>query len=828
MFKSLLVKNSHDIFFAIQDLSVVSEKSLSLIAPSPRKADLLRGYLNKFDIHVDVLTYAKFVKNELQRVGKEQFLPRRKSELLRSFWSYTQHHPELCKLSYPQFQSAYKAYTDYRSMGLEVFLDDYLQLLDRNLAEACQFFQIIQKKFELADEHTSLHELIASEQQSVQAGEDGNQIYIFWGFRSLSALQIQWLKRLGKLKDVIVIIPDFVYERSKPWDWPKECDPATKLQSLARTSLDENANQSPQEKITKAYTVPSQVLPLFLSQYAQQKNSLLQVVFPQYSQDEKLMHKQPDGLSEMQYVFNPFEVSSTQVLENCKMAFWGKTVTIENVIEHFYLNYQSQIKKIKQDFSQQAGAIELKIYQLVGEICRKVKADIPPGHLLNLDDFLEFLKDQLQLDSPRLYLQSENSQPLLKIFHLDEVLLLDSQGPIILSILDDYSSAQKAEALSDPEKILARLGPIKTSRLEALFLESECRSLLERDDLEVVFNPELFEENIFWKNLLSKFTKMQICERVLTQSERLLENSLFKTINSPSSQKDYASASILQSYLDCPQRYRWEKELAVVPQFDSSEELSAKESGILQHKLLEKLWMKYQGKTPEDDFVQSAVLELYHIQTLNKNIDHSSQAFNLLILKKMIMTGYSQLSLIVSELKDPHVSFEISFRNQRYKGIVDCLIQHQAGFIILDFKKSANDYPSYLQFQRQVDKIQLWLYLEMFLEKNSWLNDCPVDIGIGYLFLADPKKSWLLYHSKNQAFSFKSEVYKNWSQFTEQFTDWRQFALQLFDKWRQDTAFLPHPRKRQVCDRCRLSFHCAKAFFKNKESLRLGDYENAE
>src|SRR5690606_18011559 len=85
------------------------------IAPSPAKADGLRGRLQSQGIGTDVLTVNKFLSNLIEQRELSLNL-KRKSELYLIFgWLKPQYFPEL---TFEQFTNAYTLFSELRSFTL--------------------------------------------------------------------------------------------------------------------------------------------------------------------------------------------------------------------------------------------------------------------------------------------------------------------------------------------------------------------------------------------------------------------------------------------------------------------------------------------------------------------------------------------------------------------------------------------------------------------------------------------------------------------------------------------------------------------------------------
>ena len=118
------------------------------------------------------------------------------------------------------------------------------------------------------------------------------------------------------------------------------------------------------------------------------------------------------------------------------------------------------------------------------------------------------------------------------------------------------------------------------------------------------------------------------------------------------------------------------------------------------------------------------------------------------------------------------------------KGFIDCILTHENGVHIFDFKRSVASIGSKKEIL-SFEKIQLWVY-RFALERNFKV------IQWGYINLSDG-----------------SDLLIN-DQQTQQGEMFNDFLAQLIESFKTEKKFHPKPRNSKVCNFCDLQLICPK------------------
>ncbi|MEI8347276.1 MAG: hypothetical protein WCG27_07400, partial [Pseudomonadota bacterium] len=212
---------------------------ITVVCPDPSTADDLRFLLAHVypGSSINVTTINQFECQELRNWAPLEIFDQRKSkaEILMILGA-------TYKLYFPQgnienFLHAYKLFSELRSYSLDLQLcQEYLSLHPPAVQSVVSLFYRIMPEMKLLDEFSSYSYLSAIYRQDSETENVQRRQIIFWNFKHLSALQIDWLKAMGEIEDVFVPFPREVFYHTQSTDWIYWLHPE-KLEDLEEQSL---------------------------------------------------------------------------------------------------------------------------------------------------------------------------------------------------------------------------------------------------------------------------------------------------------------------------------------------------------------------------------------------------------------------------------------------------------------------------------------------------------------------------------------------------------------------------------------------------------------
>lgn len=774
------------------------EGDFTVISPNPQTADIVRSKFVNNGIEVNSITIAKFIKDQLNELQISQVLEnfRGKSELILlmgAIWKKIGREP-----NYVKFNRAFNLLTELRSFSLnEQVLDTVLEQYDQDLRESVLWLYRFLVQMEIVDEHQSyfiLSEKLRESDLPVEYSSDKH--FIFYGFDYLAASQVDLLKSLSLRNEVYVPVYKKVIEKSQGMDWINWFDDHNK----------EIIDISSEEK-KLAQVIVNNFPRGYLSKTLKSLNCV-QNDLVLGTKDLTREYIQEISLGDFQ--------SKVQVdifghdFEECKsllLNFMDQD-EIETQKLRDFIQQQMQLCVSNQNFRL------LKCYFVVLGKMNEWEALSDDNTILNLFD-MEILTKAAILDLPRTNLATLDGQEKGQIFSLKQLQDIDGRK-VNLILSSNYLSLAAAGSLytENVEKYLASIGPIRRAEYDLAVLKAKLREFFTNNDVCLLLENGYLEHEPVWSDLLEELPlntqKVELDFSVKKFSHEFPGQQL-------STQK--FSASKIQRYLDCPQKYYQQYGLKQSPQVILPSQLSVLDLGQLEHKVIE----KYFEKNSQYDEKNHDNLIHYYLEKWCSDKDLAQHIIEEYFIEiKSYTTSIIQLiARLKLELGLEH-KFEYEFAQETPKGIfngsIDCYLFEPNGSkkIILDFKRSNSLFTSYKTIL-EYEKIQLWFYLKRLIASGEVnLDD---EVAIGYIDLSHQENSMLFINQKDfmdvlkKDFGFKkSSLFEN---FPDQLNTYTEIEESLVDNIINDVSFLPKPKDAKACQYCSVKNICSKEDYGN-------------
>ncbi len=765
----------------------------TVITPSPMHADMSRLFFDS-QRNFDVITISNFIKTYTSEIFDEEMelKLKRKSDLnliLGSLWRIL--HKDL---SYELFQKSLTLLTDFRAFSLnEDVLSTILENYDDEIKNAVLWFHRTLEQLELIDEHKSYF-LIS---EKLREGNlpillKSEQKYVFMGFDFLTPAQIDMIQALAIRNDVYIPFQSEVFNKSKDFDWIKWITRFdTKI--LKIDECQEELNKLSTILISKNYLSKS-LKELYLSKEDG-------VVICSKQVDQKMIAEIPYSNTKFKVQIDLLYKEVSQIEESLVTSTMDSNISkndflsllellIEKAIdrEDFkYIKVVMLLKEILNEWSElsdkntEIGTFEVKLFM------ESLRLNTPRNSLVNSipgEIDVESLNSLDKVDNSKKYFFCATSE----------------YGPIKSSVVD-YSE--------DVQKYLATIGPIRRSEFEFEILKTKVIKKLKLDKSVLIIEKSLVKEDAGWSEILSNFN-LKTNDLDLTKKRESLFQ-YFKDKKVDHNLKRY-SASRLQAYIDCPQKYWYHYILKQSKHVTVRHHLSPMELGLIEHKIIELFLSQY-----------AAYDEEVHNNLINIELDNVKKSFDRPVDKEhyfIEIKSYTQRAILdlidIKELHNIEYTFEkeISSSLNNVVGSIDCYGVGADFNLLLDFKRGASSIPSQKGFFL-FDKVQLWFYLKQISITNP--DFLKKDFIFGYVNLSEPEKSLifasskevkdLVLNSKNHIFSKISVVSED---FDSQFEDYKSYEKEIVQKIEDDSSYAANPLNDATCLFCDLKNICTR------------------
>lgn len=776
MRKIVLFNQTDNLYQYINKFAHSSKKTL-VVTPSPNYSDMLRSNLVGHNADFQVITIAKFIRDELKALFDDEILQnfKGKSELLMELSSvFKRMFPDE---GYAFFEQSFTLLTDFRSFSLnsdvlESILDQYPSKMHKavlgmhNVLESLGYF----------DEHKSYFTL----SERLRAGDlpieyDENREIIFYGFDFLAPSQVDLLKSFSIRSDVFIPVYENVYSKKSHLDWIEwlECD---EVESIDKAQNVENLS-------IKSY--PKNYLSKVLNEVVSQNESDLQVLLSTKKLSlESIVMTSVDSMS--------FKIPMEFMLED-----------VEAVYQDLSLNIS------KYDFSEKI--IEMSSLALMDENFKRYKVlslfndTYKEWSAIKADDdvygeyHLKIFKEVVLLDLPRVSAIGKNNNAKIKLVDFQNIESINKEVPLLFCFASDFSnfSSSVTPYLEGVEKYLSTIGPIRNSELEKQVLLAKVKNSLQHKNLQVFIEEGLIEEDV---DIASLFHFEENDENKFNVENE--KKTLYPEYNEVENFEFVPSATNLQTYIDCPRQFRLKYIEGLSSIISYPEKLNKLELGRIEHAIIEK-FIKNNDRYDYDELMSMIYYEIKK--------EFGSKEISQTTLNEILVEVESLTSPIIQKLFSLihtgkfKIDFEISLTDRDVRGSIDCVLHSDEEIFLSDFKRGEFSIPSKKDFEN-FEKIQIWFYLNHYAN----LNDTPMTFG--YINLSQNEKSLLFSTYDNTSLLAELLEVKQYQvdEFKSVMKEYQQFESSLITSIKEEKVFPARARKSQLCDFCSFNQYCEK------------------
>lgn len=781
MLETVFYQNGQDLIFKVNLATHVK----LWVTPSPHEADALR----KSNPHINVVTISKWTTDHLRDSGSKKI---RKSILMIKLISLWKNYFPKGKTS--EFQKAFDLFTELRSFTLDLnLIHDILSETDKDMVRSVLIFwtylQELERDQKIIDEQSAYFK--------IGQGLTVNQSLAFVGFRHMSAIQIDMLKSLSQRICVELYFPKEVYLNSFDTDWIKwiEAGKAEVSYPLGSTSGLER----------KIYLFPEGHAGLVVK-YLNKTVNKFDLVF---------------AVQELDYLTCQdvvLEDSYFKIPQNIFIGQWK--VLLEELHEMHHRNGELEVKDIQAWLKSESQKIVENKKYLGQKYLRLKSIDVFFEVLEQFSEFnslidkcsLEVLEKAGELNLPRTFIAPLNHEFSNELLNLKDVILRRFERPAILLATKNMGTLKLPERKLEESivKKLLPLGPVKRNGLEFLFLKYEITEMLKDSNNILAIEESLLTSDPSWREFLKD---VEVRYGVVDYGPMLNRN--FKKNLLVNKDKDKIkleknnsrlSASRLQSYLDCPQKYYYQYICPTETIPDERSFLTPLDLGLISHQVMHQYFAyhKQEGRELNDynEELHQGIVEENMQKYLSERKITLSFANRVQSLGEIQVDSCNGINFLLDFLKaNPGtiLDFEVPLPKNKWeiKGAIDCLLRTADGkMLVLDFKRSESSIGSRVE-TISFQKLQVWIYLTVLLQSNHELKLK----GFGYLNLGSGIEKSLLFFEENFNKDFASDFNLMLGLFHEK-------LQKLIEKFKQDSSYLPSPRSEKICSYCNVKLFC--------------------
>jgi hypothetical protein len=764
------------------------------ITPSPGKADGLRTMIPGSS---DVITIAKFTSNLLERLWPEENSApavKRKSELLLVMG--VMKNKFLPELGYEQFIQAWNLFSDLRSFTLDISaLSTVMESQPEIIQKAVQVFWAILGTGELCDEHGA-YQVISEKLRSSEEHDELKKSFVFWGFQHLNGQQVDLLKALSIRYNVIIPFPLSLKAQLRRSDWLLWVKDH-KTEEIELTGEKKTASG-------KAYYINSREISASLKTLmspgtqvvlgvSKLKPSHINIV-PVSGVSFKIPHEiLGDEIFEVSSILQEKIPGSCSAPELLDILLALKKETLKR--PGFSFKFLRALQLFEEAFASIRSLTDEEI--VVDEFYRKL------------------LRDVALLNQPRTSFvplsPHETSYELKDMSSLENIpegkkviLCIDERFEDIQSLGQNYTESIQKE--------LSAIGPLKRNELELLFKQWEFHSLFTRAEVSVLIPKGVLKHNLVWKRLFEGVFDDLVKDQLPPSAERPpLSDHLLKHPRKKFS--GHFSATSLQSFRDCPQKFYFNYVESLSPDITIKHDVDAMLSGIISHKIIEVAHER--NVAPENIAAVTTEVFAKHIREYQLTLPQDTYDRHHLIFRQRSANGLLFLRELEKAAGEKITwKMETSFKvegDDVLKGKIDCIGVGEKRIYLLDFKSSAGSAGKPAEIL-SYEALQLWVY--SLAGKGIIPDFDKKEVVIGYVVLKEPEASVLamaddsLYQSLKEAklaeLAFLEESFQESLQKAETIIQSLTLAI------KQEEVFASKPMDKDVCTYCNLSRICTK------------------
>jgi CRISPR/Cas system-associated exonuclease Cas4 (RecB family) len=753
-----------------------------VVTPEPNLADILRNKFLKKGFELDAITVSKHIND-----GLSQFLDKevsRKSQIYRDLLTLWE------KASLPRefelFEEAYTLLTDIRGITFdETVIDEVLTHYPVDLQKAVKLFHVYLENSELVDEHRSYQLLSDYYRHDFDPHLNESYSYIFWGFEFLSGGQVDYLKTLSKFETVIIPIHKDVYQNAIDWDWVKWLE-------TENTEIHNFVSEQKEKKTLKVHTYPRGYLSSALaSMLPQDKNIDLYLASNQ-------LHYETFQLVPAAKMF--FKTNEDIFKEGFDL-LWDDLSDWVRAEKRDKKGFQSQLKNKIQFYKERFDLKKLKILSLLYRVSDDIESNTIDLFQLNL-----FFSIAAQ-DLPRVNFFPIQKETTTHIYKLRDALGANSKSHMVLCLDETFGKLKSSSSkfLTQVEKLLAPIGPLRRNELELEVLKSYIKELMSFEEILILQQYGLEESDI---GLSSLYEEVEVEFEAL---QLKTTNKSFPKLEEKTQSKEQfqLSASKLQKYIDCPKSYYYLYELKHREDVYLKEDLFSFEIGSIEHQLIKDIFEKDISNVKEyaADFLTS------YAERNNKYLTETTRNKILFEVNSILENGLNFLRTI-KETHGFQFKFEEGFTLKENFGtsigFIDCYSDDTQMKLIVDFKRSNASIPSKVEVEN-IDSIQTWFYYHALYELNSLNSEDKVLLG--YYNFRKPEDS--LFFGDDQfrdslARLGIKKLYPKTIFSEERYQRFKELLQETVNKINIEKNFPEKPRKKETCQYCDLNMVCAR------------------
>jgi hypothetical protein len=750
-----------------------------IICPSPTHSDVLRSKLGIHSRDFQVITIAKFVKDELIALLDESILENFKGKAQLKLLMASIFKRLMPNHNFDAFDLSFNLLTDLRSFSVnDDVLESVLEQYNSDIKRSVIGMHKVLEQLDIFDEHKSYFTLA----EKLRAGDlpieyPIEKRLVFYGFDFLAPSQVDLLKAYAIRDEVLIPVFEEVYHSKTQMDWISwlgEDEVETIDENVQLGDL--NISLFPKNYLSKVlnYKVSTES-EVVLGEKSLSLENLIQTSVDKVSAKVKTEFLQ----EELHYYINLLEAKDDWSSEE-----------IENL-----LRAETEKCLASQRFT------HLKVLQLIHEAYGDFRS-------LNDDEvvldsfFLKVLLEVVELNLPRVNMLTDNRDAKINLYSLSEIEMVDFEREVYLCISSESNglSSKVTPYIEGVEEYLANLGPLRSSDLEVKLAINKVRSFLNKGNVNIILESGFLKESLEWSSLIDyKERPEDFILLPFTEGSQYFE---WPNLDKPL-EKIRKSASRLQTYIDCPKRYRFQYIEKLSPNYDFEDKLTKLELGNIEHNVIEAYVKKYDQYSFET-----------HISVIRDEINMVLHARELAHLTQVeveneviALTAPCIENLCKLKAQGRYdIRFEVNlteFSEEDISGRIDCLITNDEETFILDFKRGSGSIPSKTEVA-EFSKVQLWFYLNYTpLNKN---------VTYGYINLSELEKSQVYSTQIDEniiadIFAIKVHEAKG---FTDALKAYQSFEENLEKQILSDITFAPKPRNDKACMYCDLSTVCSK------------------
>lgn len=765
------------------------EKTPLVVCPNPQIADLVRRNFENAQRKVESVTISRFIKDELLSLIEEDQLQnfRGKSELnllLGAIWKRVGQEGD-----YVSFKKAFNLLTELRSFSMsdQVF-EAVLEHYDKTLGDTVLLMHRLLEEMNILDEHKSYFLL----SERLRAGDippekELERVIVFYGFDFMTASQVDLIKSMALRDDIYIPVYKKAYESTSQTDWLRWFDEY----NLEVKDISSEELKKPElrfETFSKGY----------FSKTLIDKVDFDVCVLGTKTLNAEFAQEVP--LDNLAYKFNVdlFSEEMGTLLEK-----------VENFVQKN--NEISELREYLQTYMK--NLVETQQFRLLKTsmifLSKLNEWESLSSENTSCGTFeLEILFESARLDCPRVNatsLAKTHSHSVKSLSQLEEI----KGSKAILGIHERHQSIKgiNANYSEGVEKYLASIGPIRRADFEVSVFKERLKEFVLENEVLLVIENGILEHDTHWSSIFEEFSLEKIESNVKSQGFKELP-----VLAKGPYVLESISASKLQRYYDCPQKFYYQYGEKLLPRIEYDDEILPMELGNLEHKTIELYFKQF------ETYIEASHEELIN-SLLAKSLFSRKVSTELAQEYFIEIKAYTKdIILRLIELRDKlnlKIEFELPFKMDKegikYSGSIDCYLSNPELSIVLDFKRGNSLFTSFSGIQ-EFDQLQLWFYLKR-LEDISKISRDDV-ISFGYINLSEIESSMLFTNDKDQLGTLKKDFQFTKVKLVEDLADhlssYQALEDDLIKKLRVEKDFLPNPRKIQTCDYCDLKNICSR------------------